>query len=95
MDYTSLLIGLLAAGGVVFLLMRANTRQGVRTVRAYLFLKAREAGASVDEARAASRIDPKNIPERHIHDTMLYLQKHHRGRQAPLIKAAESVGFMD
>ena len=95
MDLPSLFIIILVAGGLVVLFMRANTRRGVRTVRAYLFLKALENGTSLDEAHAASQVDPDNVPKRHIHDTMLYLQKHHRGRQELLLKAAEKAGWRE
>lgn len=80
----------------VWLFLRANSSRGVRTVRAYTFIAALQAGKSADEAnQAAAALDGKDLPKRAIHDTMLYLNKHHRGRQAPLIKAAEKAGWIE
>lgn len=79
----------------VWLFLRENSRRGVRTVRAYLFMAALEEGKSVEEANDAAVVDPKAIPKRAIHNTMLYLQEHHRGRQGPLIKAAEKAGWRE
>ena len=80
----------------VWLFLRGNSRRGVRTVRAHTFLEAVRAGQSVEEAnQAAAALDAKALPRRAIHDTMLYLNEHHRGRQAPLIKAAEKAGWKE
>lgn len=81
---------------VVWLFLRENSRRGVRTVRAYTFIAAVEEGRSVEDAnRAAAALDGKDLPKRAIHDTMLYLNEHHRGRQGPLIKAAEKAGWQE
>ncbi|TCD15447.1 hypothetical protein [Oricola cellulosilytica] len=93
MDLVSLLILVLVAGGLILLFLRENRRRGVRTVRAYLFIRAIGNGADVEKARAASDVDGKSLRKRDIHDTMLYLQAHYRGRQAALIKAAEKAGW--
>ncbi|MBO6639793.1 MAG: hypothetical protein JJ920_02980 [Roseitalea sp.] len=77
----------------VWLLLKENSRRGVKTVRAYLFMTALEEGKSVAEANEAARIDPKSIPKGQIRATMLYLQEHHRGRQGPLMKKAEAAGL--
>ena len=90
---TEIGVALAVIGLFVWLLLKENSRRGVKTVRAYLFMTALEDGKSVDEANEVARIDPKNIPKRHIHDTMLYLNEHHRGRQGPLLKKAEAAGL--
>ena len=90
---TEIGIAVAAVALMVWLLLKENSRRGVRTVRAYLFMKALEEGMTVDEANRAARVDPKNLAKRDIHNTMLYLQEHHRGRQAPLMKKAEKAGL--
>ncbi|MCR9123434.1 MAG: hypothetical protein NXH91_14305 [Phyllobacteriaceae bacterium] len=77
----------------VWLLLKENSRRGVKTVRAYLFMAALNEGKSVAEANEAAKVDPKNIPKSHIRATMLYLQEHHRGKQGPLMKKAEAAGL--
>ena len=77
----------------VWLLLKENSRRGVKTVRAYLFMKGLEEGMTVDEANRAAQGDPKNLAKRDIRDTMLYLNEHHRGRQGPLMKKAEAAGL--
>ena len=90
---TEIGIAVAAVALMVWLLLKENSRRGVRTVRAYLFMKALEDGKSVGEANRAARVDPKNMSKRHIRDTMLYLNAHHRGRQGPLMKKAEKAGL--
>lgn len=77
----------------VWLILKENSRRGVKTVRAYLFMKALEDGMTVDEANRLAQVDPKAIPKQHIRDTMLYLHEHHRGKQGPLMKKAEAAGL--
>ena len=83
-------------GGFVWLMLRGNTRRGVRTVRAHAFMTTLADGGSIEEAnRAAAALDGDNLPKRAIHDTMVYLQAHHRGRQRDLLRAAEKAGWKD
>ena len=80
----------------VWLFLRGNSRRGIRTVRAYTFLTALKDGKSAEEAnRDAKALDAQNLPKHAIHQTMLYLNKHHRGRQGQLIKDAEKAGWIE
>lgn len=90
---TEIGVALAVIGLFVWLLLKENSRRGVKTVRAYLFMKALEEGMTVDEANRAAQVDPKNLAKRDIRDTMLYLHEHHRGRQGPLMKKAEAAGL--
>lgn len=86
-------VGIAIVAGVIWLLLRENTRRGVKTVRAFLYMKALEEGAGVDEANRAARIEGGAPRKGDIADTMAHLQAHYRGRQLLLIKAAEKAGW--
>ncbi len=87
-------IAIAVIAGLVWLFQKENARRGVKTVRAYLFMRALEEGKTIEQAnQAAAEPDAENLPGRAIHNTMAHLQAHYRGRQRLLLKDAEKRGW--
>lgn len=77
----------------IWIFLRINTSRGVKSVRAYLFLSSLEAGKTVEQAKQAADIDPKNIRKALLPETMNYLDAHYGRNQLAMIRAAREKGL--
>lgn len=89
-----ILIGLAVAAALIWLFLKDNTRRGVRTVKAYVFLQAIENGKSKVQANEEAEAIGKVAPKRLIQLTMLHLQDNYQGKAKLMNKKAEKAGWM-
>jgi hypothetical protein len=68
--------------------------RGINTVRAYLYLRAIRAGASVVEANELAQGDVLNGEPQTIRDAKLCVQTLYGGKQLPLIAEATREGLV-
>lgn len=78
--------------GISFL--KGNTKRGVETVRAHVFLGGLAAGASLSEANAASMYDVAGGPTEVIQSAMAHLNIEYGGKQSAMISDAYRKGMI-
>ena len=75
--------------------LKRNTARGISTVRAYVYLRAINAAASVEEAnRITHSADIVNGSAQTIRDAMEFVQIVYGGKQLPMIADAKRQGFV-
>jgi len=86
------IVVILLIGVAAYFLLRHATERGTNTVRAYLYLRAINGGASVQEANDMAQIDLSNnshlIPVAKEYGRVVY-----SGKQLPMIEEARRLGF--
>lgn len=88
-----IIIGLGAAALLIWLFLKDNTRRGVRTVKAYVYLQAIENGKTKQQAHEEAEAIGKTASKQLIQRTMLHLQNHYDGKAKLLNKKAEQAGW--
>jgi hypothetical protein len=86
-------IGLLVAGFLIWLFLIDNSRRGLRTVKAFVYLRAIKEGKPQQEAAAISEAVGAKAPTRLVQETMLELQTNYRSKAKLLNEAAEKAGW--
>ena len=86
-----LVLGLV--GWVGYSLFKGNTRRGIETVRAHVFLVGLLAGDTVLEANRASLYDVANGPTEIIQNAIAHLRGSYGGKQKAMIADAYSKGM--
>lgn len=90
---TIALIVLFAAAA--YYLLRRSTERGTNTVRAYLYLRAINAGASVIEANQIAHVDlTSGSHHTSIPKAQAYVRAEYGGKQLPMIAEATSRGLV-
>lgn len=89
-----ILLGLAVAAALIWLFLKDNTRRGVRTVKAYVYLQAIENGKSREQANEEAEAIGKVASKRLIQLTMLHLQDNYQGKAKLMNKEAEKAGWL-
>lgn len=84
---------LLLIGVAAYFLLKHTTARGTNTVRAYLYLRAINAGASIQEANEMAQIN-LIIGSHHIPEAKEYVRIAYHGNQLPMIAEARQLGFL-
>lgn len=85
---------LLLIGVAVYFFFKHSTTRGTNTVRAYLYLRAVNAGLSIADANDYARDDVVNGPTQTIVDAKEFVRTMYGGKQLPMIAEAKRLGLV-
>lgn len=80
-------------GVIVYFFLKSNTQRGTNAVRAYLYLRAINDGASTTEANRIAQADIVAGSTQIIREAQQYVRSAYGGKQLPMIEEARRRGL--